>query len=167
MSNTSSVSNAVINRAWSGLVMMVWPSMMSFAPPPVTASRKLPPRLGVPDAPPVDEEPEEELPHAASDPPSTTAPAPTNSSRRESEKESRFSGSSLGVSTMERLLSRSPCERLSFTAIVRQPILERGRRLVNPPVHCVRRRNPARIVTAYTFPVWQEHVHDEHGAFAW
>src|SRR6476469_487387 len=82
--------------------MMVWPSMMSFAPPPVTARRKLPPRLGVPDAPPpLDEELEEELPHAASDPPSTTAPAPTSSSRRESEKESRFSGSSLGVSTME------------------------------------------------------------------
>src|SRR6476646_7907862 len=81
--------------------MIVWPSMMSFAPPPVTASRKLPPCLGVPDAPPVDEELEEELPHAASDPPSTTAPAPSSSSRRESEKESRFSGSSLGVSTME------------------------------------------------------------------
>src|SRR5436190_5516408 len=81
--------------------MMVWPSMMSFAPPPVTASRKFPPFLGVPEAPPVDDELEEELPHAASDPPSTTAPAPTRSSRRESEKESRFSGSSLGVSTME------------------------------------------------------------------
>src|SRR4029079_2844689 len=49
----------------------------------------------------IEAELEEELPHAASDPPSTTAPAPTSSSRRESEKESRFSGSSLGVSTME------------------------------------------------------------------
>src|SRR5262245_48395286 len=66
--------------------MMFWPSMMSLAPPPVTPSRKFPPRFGPPPAPPraglvpVDEL----LPHAAARPPATARPAaPLTSCRRE------------------------------------------------------------------------------------
>src|SRR5215469_4256557 len=66
--------------------MMNWPSMMSLEPPPVTPSRKFPPRLGAPAAPvaePVlgDEELE---PHAAARPPTAAKPAaPTRSCLRE------------------------------------------------------------------------------------
>jgi hypothetical protein len=61
---------------------MLWPSMMSPEPPPVTPSRKLPPFLGVPAAalPPLELLDEEELlPHAASVPASTTPPAAVSS----------------------------------------------------------------------------------------
>ena len=47
---SASVSQLPIRRVWSGLVTMLWPSMMSLAPPPVTPRRKLPPFLGVPAA---------------------------------------------------------------------------------------------------------------------
>src|SRR5215470_20451700 len=75
-----------MSRAWSGLVMMFWPSMMSLEPPPVTPSRKFPPRLGAPAAPVA--EPvlgvEELEPHAAANPPAAARPAaPMRSCRRE------------------------------------------------------------------------------------
>ena len=41
----ASVSQPAIRRAWSGLLTMFWPSMMSFAVPPVRPTRKLPPGL--------------------------------------------------------------------------------------------------------------------------
>src|SRR5262249_18690187 len=60
--------------------------MMSLEPPPVTPSRKFPPRLGAPAAPVA--EPvlgaEELEPHAAANPPAAARPAaPTRSCRRE------------------------------------------------------------------------------------
>jgi hypothetical protein len=66
---------------------MYWPSMTSFAPPPVTPSLKLPPRFGFPVAPP----PDEVLvlvslppPHADSPEASRAAPpAPTTNWRRD------------------------------------------------------------------------------------
>src|SRR5437773_606486 len=66
--------------------MMFWPSMMSLEPPPVTPSRKFPPRLGAPAAPVA--EPvlgvEELEPHAAASPPTAARPAPPmRSCRRE------------------------------------------------------------------------------------
>src|SRR2546430_14383662 len=67
--------------------MMFWPSMMSLAPPPVTPSRKFPPRLGVPAAPVDDElvlDEEEPEPHAAARLPTAASPAaPVRSCRRE------------------------------------------------------------------------------------
>src|SRR5262249_4301048 len=66
--------------------MMIWPSRMSWAPPPVTPSRKFPPRLGAPAAA-VDElvlDEEEPEPHAAARPPTAASPAaPARSCRRE------------------------------------------------------------------------------------
>src|SRR6058998_1054470 len=65
--------------------MMFWPSMMSLAPPPVTPSRKFPPRLGVPAAcvELVDGDEVPLLPQAAR-PPTTARPAaPVNNCRRE------------------------------------------------------------------------------------
>src|SRR5215470_17262080 len=66
--------------------MMFWPSMMSLEPPPVTPSRKFPPRFGAPAAPVV--EPVlgvvELEPHAAANPPAAARPAaPMRSCRRE------------------------------------------------------------------------------------
>src|SRR5262245_44634934 len=66
--------------------MMFWPSMMSLEPPPVTPSRKFPPRLGVPaaavDVLVLDED--EPEPHAAARPPTAASPAaPARSCRRE------------------------------------------------------------------------------------
>src|SRR5215831_3402170 len=67
--------------------MMFWPSMMSLEPPPVTPSRKFPPRLGVPAAAVDDElvlDEEEPEPHAAARPPTAASPAaPARSCRRE------------------------------------------------------------------------------------
>src|SRR6516225_7684373 len=66
--------------------MMNWPSMMSLAPPPVTPSRKFPPRLGAPAAPVVAPAlgVEELEPHAAANPPAAARPAaPMRSCRRE------------------------------------------------------------------------------------
>src|SRR5215831_16986778 len=75
---------------------MVWPSMMSLEPPPVTPSLKLPPFLGVPVA--VVPPPPLELlllpPHAASVPASASPPAPMRSSRRDMGRLSRLSSRS-------------------------------------------------------------------------
>src|ERR1700730_635426 len=65
--------------------MMFWPSMMSLAPPPVTPSRKFPPRLGVPAAcvELVDGDEVPLLPQAARLPVRATPAAPANNCRRE------------------------------------------------------------------------------------
>src|SRR3954454_12689746 len=104
-----SVSQLPIRRVWSGLVTMLWPSMMSLAPPPVTPRRKLPPFLGVPAAgvepPPLGDDDEPPPPQAARPPASSTPPAPTRSSRRESESRSMSPASGLRMSTIEKLPS--------------------------------------------------------------
>src|SRR5437879_8035620 len=90
--------------------------MMSPAPPPVTPSRKLPPRLGVPPLVAVDVPP-----HAASGPASITPPANTpaliSRRRRVSELVLRSPGRSIGVSAIDFLLldvfTASPQKRLS------------------------------------------------------
>src|SRR5437879_5985731 len=90
--------------------------MMSPAPPPVTPSRKLPPRLGVPPLVAVDVPP-----HAASGPASITPPAKTpaliSRRRRVSELVLRSPGRSIGVSAIDFLLldvfTASPQKRLS------------------------------------------------------
>ena len=82
-SKVSSVSQAVRSRAWSGLVMMFWPSMMSLAPPPVTPRRKSPPRLGVPPADPPLSVEESLPPHAARAAAIAAVPAPRNNVRLE------------------------------------------------------------------------------------
>src|SRR6266480_665368 len=65
--------------------MMFWPSMMSLAPPPVTPSRKFPPRLGWPAAcvELVDGDEVPLLPQAARLPVRATPAAPANNCRRE------------------------------------------------------------------------------------
>src|SRR5689334_18605896 len=77
--------------------------MMSPAPPPVTPSRKLPPRLGVPPLVAADEPP-----HAASGPASITPPANTpaliSRRRRVSEVALRSPSRSTGVSAIDFLL---------------------------------------------------------------
>src|SRR5205814_9259218 len=77
--------------------------MMSPAPPPVTPSRKLPPRFGVPPLVATDEPP-----HAASGPASMTPPANTpaliSRRRRVSEVALRSPGRSTGVSAIDFLL---------------------------------------------------------------
>src|SRR5436309_12416796 len=77
--------------------------MMSPAPPPVTPSRKLPPRFGVPPLVAVDDPP-----HAASGPASITPPANTpaliSKRRRVSEVALRAPGRSTGVSAIDFLL---------------------------------------------------------------
>src|SRR5882672_9175953 len=63
--------------------MMFWPSMMSLEPPPVTPSRKFPPRLGWPAGCVGLVDGDELLPQAAR-PPATARPAaPVNNCRRE------------------------------------------------------------------------------------
>src|SRR6266699_697839 len=64
--------------------MMFWPSMMSLEPPPVTPSRKFPPRLGWPAACVglVDGD-EPLLPQAARLPATARPAAPANNCRRE------------------------------------------------------------------------------------
>src|SRR5690242_14462011 len=64
--------------------MMFWPSMMSLAPPPVTPSRKFPPRLGCPAGCVglVDGD-EPLLPQAARPPTTARPPAPASNCRRE------------------------------------------------------------------------------------
>src|SRR3954454_1713698 len=78
-SQVSSVSKALTRRAWSGLVMMFWPSKMSLVPPPVTPSRKLPPRLGFPAAAELEEDvplcEEGVVPEHADNPATAAAPA--------------------------------------------------------------------------------------------
>src|SRR2546421_6118857 len=77
--------------------------MMSPAPPPVTPSRKLPPRFGVPPLVAADEPP-----HAASGPASITPPANTpaliSRRRRVSELAPRSPSRSTGVSAIDFLL---------------------------------------------------------------
>src|SRR2546428_12230436 len=77
--------------------------VMSPAPPPVTPSRKLPPRFGVPPL-----VVGVVLPHAASGPASITPPANTpaliSRRRRVSEVELRSPGRSAGVSAIDFLL---------------------------------------------------------------
>src|SRR2546430_12289081 len=77
--------------------------MMSPAPPPVTPSRKLPPRLGVPPLVAAGEPP-----HAANGPASITPPANTpaliSRRRRVSEVALRSPGRSIGVSAIDFLL---------------------------------------------------------------
>src|SRR3989449_9616361 len=77
--------------------------MMSPAPPPVTPSRKLPPRFGVPPL-----VVGVVLPHAASGPASITPPANTpaliSNRRRVSEVALRSPGRSTGVSAIDFLL---------------------------------------------------------------
>src|SRR3954453_12724436 len=87
-SKVNSVSKALTRRAWSGLVMMFCPSKMSFGPPPVTPSRKLPPRLGLPaaalDEPPLLLWEDGVVPEQADSPATAAAPAaPTKNCRRE------------------------------------------------------------------------------------
>src|SRR5436190_13713622 len=101
-----SVSQPPIRRAWSGLVTMLWPSMMSLAPPPVTPRRKFPPFFGAPagvDPPPLPAVEDEPLPPQAARPPaSRTPPAPMSSSRRERESRSKSApASGLRLSTIE------------------------------------------------------------------
>src|SRR5438128_493270 len=65
--------------------MMFWPSMMSLDPPPVTPSRKFPPRLGFPaaDDPPVLGEGDEPEPQATRPPAAARPAAPMRICRRE------------------------------------------------------------------------------------
>src|SRR6478736_2860002 len=110
---------------------MLWPSMMSLAPPPVTPRRKLPPFLGVPagvEPPPLAADDEEPLlPQAARPPASRTPPAPTSSSRRESESRSMSTpASGLRLSTIESSLRG----RVSHRTMLPPP---RGRRDDPPP----------------------------------
>src|SRR2546430_9392733 len=105
--------------------------MMSPAPPPVTPSRKLPPRFGVPPLVAVDVPP-----HAASGPASITPPANTpaliSRRRRVSELVLRSPDRSIGVSAIDFLLldvfTASPQKRLSRRS--RVPLLhcQRGSR---------------------------------------
>src|SRR5207253_1205053 len=101
--------------------------MMSPAPPPVTPSRKLPPRFGVPPLVAVDVPP-----HAASGPASITPPANTpaliSRRRRVSELVLRSPGRSISVSAIDFLLldvftafpqNDSVGDRGSFSSVVR------------------------------------------------
>src|SRR6267378_5713709 len=133
----SSVSNVAIIRAVSGAALMFWPSMKSLEPPPVTPTRKLPPRLGVE----LVVVPAGEVPQAArmpaTDRPPASAPAPIRSSRRETD------------------LPRSSSGRLDFSSMSCPPKsrvdpvsrLEPGCGCVpfcGTPVHCPRECKPAR-----------------------
>src|SRR5438445_6788343 len=118
---------------------MFWPSMKSLEPPPVTPTRKLPPRLGV------------ELlvlavgdvPHAArmpaTDRPPASAPAPISSSRRVIDRRGSISGR-LGVSSMSWPLLKRWVDPVSRFGLGRAPVPYYG-----TLVHCPRECKPARL----------------------